>query len=166
MREIINLYWQICQFKKGPQDLPESIALYGLSITCYLIAGLLLTKLNMAWGPALVNMLIGLMLLWGFIWGLLQGYKKPERFYPTATALFGVDAFITVLSLPFFAAVVAKLQPGVAFLFLVLLMIWHWAVMANIIRLALSTSIAIGLLWATLFHYGSYQLITLISGAG
>lgn len=164
MREFIQLFWQICQFKKGPQDVPESRGLYYLSICCYAITSLFITKINMNWSIAIINSLIGFMLLLGFVWAVLKYNGKQERFYPTATALFGVDAFITACSLPVFAAVVFKFQPGVAFLFLVLLLIWNWAVMANIFRLALSSSIAVGLVLATVFYLFSFEFLRLISG--
>lgn len=166
MREILQLFWQICQFKKGPQDVPESKGLYYFSICCYTISSLLITKISMNWLMAIINSLLGFMLLLGFVWVVLKCNAKLDRFYPSATALFGVDAFITACSLPVFAAVVLKFQPGVAFLFLVLLLIWNWAVMGNIFRLALSSSIAIGLSLATVFYLGSFALLQLISGGG
>ncbi len=166
MREILTLFWQICQFKKGPQDVAESKQLYYFSVGCYLVFSLLITKMSMNWLMAIINSVMGFMLLLGFVWAVLNFNGKLDRFYPTATALYAVDALITACSLPVFAAVVLKLQPGVAFLFLVLLLIWNWAVMANILRLALSSSIAIGLVLATVFYLGSFQFLQLISEGG
>ena len=166
MREIIELFWRICLFKKGPVDIPESTGLYGLSVCCYIIASLLITKMAMSWSMAITNSLVGFMLLLGFVWAVLKLHGKLGRFYPTATALFGADACISICSLPLFAAVFFKFQPGVAFLFLVLLMIWSWVVMANILRLALSSSIGVGVALVAVFNVASFRLLQFISGGG
>ena len=164
MFAIIRLFWQICQFNKGPQDVPASIWMYGVAVSCYMLVSLLISNMAMNWEQAITNSLLGFMLLLGYVWVVLKWNNKLDRFYPTATALLGTDALITLVSSVVIIAVTLKLQPGVAFLFFVLLMIWDWAVMANILRLALSSSMAIGLALATVFYLGSFELLELISG--
>lgn len=166
MTEIVRLFWQICLFQKGPQNVPASSALYYFILAVYFVVSLLMTRFTMNWSTAITNSLLGLMLTLSFIWLVLTGFRKIHRFYPVASALFGIDALITLLSLPFFAAVVFKFQPGVAFLFLVLFMIWQWSVMVNVIKSAVSTSYAVAGALVLTFVIGSFKLLHLVSGGG
>ena len=163
MWQVINLYIDICLFKKGPQDLPFSIGLYRMTVAGYAVASLLIMSfLSMDMLPALTNVLIHFLLIWIFVWVILAFDRKIHRFYPTLSALLGTDMVISFCALPALAAVYALVQPGVFFLFLVLMVIWHLAVMGNIIRHALSKSLFSGLLLAFLFVFGSFFLMMLM----
>lgn len=164
MIEIIMRLFEICLLKKGPQDLPVSAWLLRFLLVFYALVNFLILYINAGWSMALMQLVVEIILVLGFAWLLLTVVHKPERYIQTACALLGTDALISFFAIPAVATLISGRDIGIemAFLAMLGLMLWHWAVTGHIIRHAISKPLFIGMMVALLYLLGSYQVITLL----
>ncbi len=162
MYELITLLFDICCFKKAPQDLPYSRALLQLLIVINALTGFLILKIHTDWLSAVLQSLFGVVMLVAFNRLALFIAKKPARFYQSTSALLGSDTLIGIFALP----CLATLQTGhgslLAFGVLLSLVVWHWAIIGHILRHALEQSLAFSLGLAFLYLVGAYTLTALL----
>jgi hypothetical protein len=109
MRELVALFLQIALLRKGPQDLPVSALLLGITIIAYLAVNMLVSfalppakelppGVKMDWlAPLLISALFTL------VWyaALLRVVRRPERTLQTTTAVFGFQTILAPLSVAF-----------------------------------------------------------------
>jgi hypothetical protein len=140
---LLQFWLGLCLLRNEPRQLPASPWLLGLSILCYLAGSLLVTALS--YGPSLgaQMVLLELLLLVGFVAGLLYLTGKPARIIQTLSALTGAGA---LLSFP--ALLLAVIETGaevqqLSLLWLALL-VWNLLVTAHIMRHALAVSMLVG----------------------
>ncbi|TRX03558.1 hypothetical protein [Candidatus Methylobacter oryzae] len=162
MFEVIMLLFDICLFKKSPQDLPYSVWLLRLLIVIDVIVSFLMISLHAGWAVSLLQAVAGALLLVGFSWLMLYVARKWGRFYQTASALLGTDAMISFLALPGMASMSIGVGAWLAFAITIALMIWHWLVTGYIFRNALEQSWTFSLGLAFLYILGSYQVMALL----
>ncbi|MGZ4979663.1 MAG: hypothetical protein ACXV8O_21225 [Methylobacter sp.] len=162
MFEVIKLLFDICLFKKGPQDLPPSLWLVRLLAVLDVIVSFLMISLHADWLNSLLQAIVGTLLIVGFSWLMLYVSRKPERFYQTCGALLGTDAVISFLALPGMASMTIGRGALLAFTVTIVLMVWHWAVTGHIFRNALGQTWTFSLGLAFLFILGSYQVVALL----
>ncbi|MDO9138931.1 MAG: hypothetical protein Q7U38_01210 [Methylobacter sp.] len=162
MFELITRLFDMALFKKGPQDLPSSASLLGLLITADLAVGFLMASIQGHWFGALLQALVGVVLLIGFSAVILYVAGKRARFYQTTSALLGVDALIGFIALPGIATMTTGKGVLLAFIVTVGLMIWHGAVIGHIIRNALEQTLMFGLGLAFLYLLVTYQVMALL----
>lgn len=150
--------FDICLLRTAPQELPHSWELLGLTLTVGLGLGY---AAMWAYGPApnaVPTLLIGLLFTLGFIYGILAFRGLQIRFVQTASAIFGTDAIITLISLPVLsAAATGNDQDAYLLLAMAGLGTWNLLVMGHILRHALSLPllggilVALGYIFASLF---------------
>lgn len=162
MFEIIKLLFDICLFKKGPQDLPPSVWLLRLLVVVDVIVSFLMVSLRTKWLDSLLQAIVSALLIVVFSWVLLYLGRKWGRFYQTASALLGTDAVISFFALPAMASMMIGRGALLAFIVTMGLMIWHWAVTGHIIRNALGQTLTFSLGLAFLYIFGSYQVMALL----
>lgn len=156
---LIQLFIEICLFRKGPQDTPASPLLLWLSLAAYLLVGIVLLGLEAEWPLAVVESAVELLILLGFLWLVLMLNGKPQRWQKAATAMLGSDVVISALAIPLVAWMIfVPDAPGIH-LILFAMMLWHVAVVAHILRHALSKPWPQGLLLAVTYVAGSYSLM-------
>ena len=161
---LIKLFWDICLFKKGPQDIPPSRLLLSFATAAYLLVGLALLMLeNTSW-DALLQLLAEFGMLIGFLGATLKAAGLTSRFLKSSIAMLGCDALISSFGVPLLAALMASSLGGAPFLLLILLMLWHLAVVAHILKNALSCQAWIGWGLAVVYILGSYQVMMLLFG--
>ncbi|WP_431066519.1 hypothetical protein [Methylotuvimicrobium sp.] len=153
------LFFDLCRFRKGPQDLPFSQALLLSSIMAYAILGFLMLYIDSGWFNAIMQVSVGALLLLAFAKIILLISRKPGRFVQTSSALLGTDALISFFALPIIAGMTTGRVSLLAFAALVALMIWHWLITGHIVRHALSASFSFGLGVAFLYIMASYWLM-------
>jgi hypothetical protein len=98
MTELLRLFTQIALLRKGPQDLPASPVLLALTIAGYFVVHLVVgTVLPPIAGPWINHLILDI--VFTFCWYALLLYvaKKPERFFQTATAVYGYQAVLSPL---------------------------------------------------------------------
>ena len=162
MFDIIKLLFEICLFKKGPQDLPCSLWLLRLLLVVYIGIRILMLSIHFDWLNVLLQIIVDVILVAGFFWIILYLAGKLGRFYQALSAVLGTDAMISFFALPGMATI--ETGHGELWVFLVVLALvgWHWAVTGHIIRNALEKSLSFSLGVAFLYLIGSYQVMALL----
>jgi hypothetical protein len=135
----------------GPEDLPDSGFLLGLTVVAYVLLQLPVGMIADATMPAIVTQIpVSVALAFAFVWVLLRLAGFPRRYRQTLTALLGTGTLLTVVAMPFmiWRLSVLQLQPAAPFpeLILFIIMLWSLAVDGHIIARALSRPFVVGLL--------------------
>ncbi|MDP1666400.1 MAG: hypothetical protein Q8L79_14915 [Methylobacter sp.] len=162
MFEVIKLLFDICLFKKGPQNLPPSVWLLRLLVVVDVIVSFLMISIHTNWLNSLLQAIVGALLVVGFSWLMLYVGRKSERLYQTSSALLGTDALISFFALPGMASMMIGRGTLLVFTITIVLMIWHWAVTGHIFRNALGQTWTFSLGLAFLYILGSYQVMALL----
>jgi hypothetical protein len=89
MFELTKLLFEICLFKKGPQDLPFSNGLLRLLLVADVIVSSLMVSIHTGWLASLLQAIVSVLLIIGFSWLMLYITQKRERFNQTTSAFFG-----------------------------------------------------------------------------
>jgi hypothetical protein len=162
MFDIIKLLFDICLFKKGPQELPYSLWLLRILLVVFISIRLLMLSIHFDFFTALLRAIVEILLVGVFFWALLSLSRKPGRLYQVISALLGTAALINFFALPVVASM--ELRQSGLWVYLVMLGLigWHWAVTGHIIRNALDQSLSFGLGLAFLYLLGSYQVMALL----
>ncbi len=163
MFEIIKLLFDICLFKKGPQDLPASVWLLRVLVAVNVSVSFLMLSIHTDWINSAIQAIASALLIVGFSWLMLYLTRKWKRFVQTTVALLGTDALISFFALPGMASMMVGTGALLAFMVTIALMIWHWAVTGHIIRNALGQSWTFSLGLAFLYILCSYQVMGLLN---
>lgn len=159
---LIRLFFDICLFRKGPQDAPASTILLKICLGAYVMVGMVLMILEARWQEAMLQVILEGAMLLGFIWISLKAAGKMNRFLQTTIAMTGADALISCFAIPLVVVVTANPQAYLVHLLLLMLILWHIAVVAHILRHALSQSLGIALGLAIVYVIFSYQVMVLL----
>jgi hypothetical protein len=163
MLQLIRAWFDICRLRAGPQDLPASGFLLGLSLCCYALVSFLVASPSSGIMGAVQLATVDTGMLVVFATSILYLQSKTERINQTLSALAGSGSLMGMLALP----LVLLVDPGqpadqlsalLTGLWL-LLLIWNLLVMAHIMRHALSASFAVGLGAAVLYALVSMQIV-------
>ncbi len=100
MRILFDLFLDICLFRKGPRDVPASMALLKMCLLAYGASGLLVLTLSVPVQVALLQILLDMVLLAGLLYLMLILHRHPGRFEQTLTALTGSGTLMGLLALP------------------------------------------------------------------
>jgi len=161
MYELLKLFFDICLFKKKPQDIPASTWLFRFLISIYLATSFLLLMLSTDSFNALQQAFVEVLLILGFSWVILRISKRSARYQQTVCALMATDAIISFFAMPAMATLAIQ-GSGLAFLVIISLMIWHWLVSGHIFSDALDQPFTFGLGIAFLYILSSYQVMALL----
>ena len=162
MYDIIKLLFDICLFKKGPQDLPYSVGLLRILLVVYVSIRVLMLSIHFDWLNVLLQVIVEIFLVVGFFWITLYLARKLGRFYQVISAVLGTDALIIFFALPGMASMETRQGGILVFLVMLVLIGWHWAVTGHIIRNALEQSLSFSLGLAFLYLLGSYQVMAIL----
>ena len=162
MFDILKLLFDICLFKKGPQDLPYSVGLLRILLVVYVSIRVLMLSIHFDSLSVLLQVIVDIFLVAGFVWIMLYLTGKLGRFYQALSAVLGTDALISFFALPGMATMEAGQGGLLVFLVMLGLIGWHWAVTGHIIRNALEKSLSFSLGLAFLYLLGSYQVMALL----
>jgi hypothetical protein len=160
--ELIVLFIDICLFKKGPQDVPASRLLFGLALLAYWAVGILLLGLQSDWLEAVVQAVTESLLLLAFCWGVLFVANKRPRFVQTTTTLLATDALISLPGALLLSWWLARPEAQGLQLGLLALTLWHLAVIAQVLRLALSRPLLVGIALAVVYVGLTYMIMGMV----
>jgi len=146
MKELIQLFTQIALLRRGPQDLPASMLLLGITIVGYFGINFLVSSLMppiKGW-PAHLAVDVVFTLVWYVV--LLRLTGRSERTLQTTTAVFGFQAVLSPLLvisewLMLRFAQDTTWQLPVALIWL-MLVIWVIAANSHVVKAALEWSSA------------------------
>ena len=159
MGPLLNLIWDICCLRRGPQDLPYAPALLAAVAAAALALQWVSAQLLGVQGNSIGAGLLSLLLNFGVLYLLLTLRNLRNRFVQTATALLGCALLFMLISVPIVlltgAGQISPEQLTLAQRLLVLLslplLVWKILVDANILRHSLNVpflaGIAIALAW-------------------
>ena len=143
-------FFEICLFRKRPQDLPAARELFWVVLLGYAVISAVLSYPSQTAGVAAVTGLVEAVMLLLITWLFLYLRSVPERWLQTSTALAGTGIIFSLLAFPlFYMRVFVQGGPtmqafiGMLIIFLVL---WNIAVMTHILKNALSSSYVLGVL--------------------
>jgi hypothetical protein len=161
MYQLILLFFEIAILRKGPQDVPTAPWLLRLILTAYVVVNMLILLLNGDLSTALLQIAVDFLLLVGFSWPLLYFSGKPARFRQTLYALLGIDTVISFFAIPAVASLSSQ-ATELAYVAMLVLMVWHWLVSGHIFRHALDKPLFFGLGLALLYILISSQVMALL----
>ena len=147
-RSLISL----CLFKTRPQDFPAAGILLSLCLFLYIIASSLLAYPGQSVFTALIAGLAETLLLLFITYVLLILRKAPERWMQTVIALTGSGFIFSIMVIPplyWRVLYTDTASPSPLFgVWVLAILVWNIAVMAHILRHALSSSFALGVVVA------------------
>lgn len=155
LKIITKAFYEICLLKRQPQDIPGSVVFFAMCTAAYTLSSFILTLAYQDFQKSVTVAFIdaGLTILITYL--LLLAIRKPERNLQTCTALLGTGTIFSLLATPvyYLLAVPAVGQSGNPILsFLVwVLIVWNIAVMAHILKHALTVSYSMGVLVALMY---------------
>lgn len=159
---LLKLFLDICLYRKGPQDLPASGFLFRLVLAAYWAIGTLLLAPDTGWLAAAMQTATEAAMSLAVVAALLYTVNRPQRFLQMATAWLGTDALVSLLGIPPLQLLAgAGIGPIAGFMWL-LLVGWHVAIMAHIVRHALSQTLPVGFVVAVLYTVVSFQAMAFL----
>jgi hypothetical protein len=159
MYELIVLLFDVCRFKKGPEDLPYSLALLKIVAAAFAAVRALMhyrgdNVLGAVLEAAAEVVYIGL-----FCGVMLQANRHLNRYYQVAGAFFGCYALIGFIAWPAATMLAVGQSGGLAFILAIGIIVWLCAVAAHIVYHALAPNGLAGLGWALAFLVGFVLLV-------
>ena len=151
----------ICQLRRGPEDMPHSTVLFGVLVASSIALDLLTDRFLGGMPNILARSLVSTGLLLGLCWIALAIRHLGNRYVQTACALIACGMLFSLLLLPLallaghsFAQAAAQLTPSQMLIGWAMLgvIVWNLVVNAHIVRRALDAPFALGfalaLAWA------------------
>jgi hypothetical protein len=169
--QFLKVFVDIVLWRRGPQDLPVSALLLGLSVAAYVAVSVLqLALLDEPAAAWVVFVVLDPLMLAAGLWALLRFFGKTDRFVQAATAVFGTGAVLGfALFLPMqWLLGSAGLDPesllaGIAALSLVVVFA---LVTGRILQLATETNLVTGVALALTYFLLLNLLLGMASGRG
>lgn len=162
MYTYLKLLFNICLFKKGPQDIPYSALLFRLSIIGFAIFNYLLMQLSVDGLQALLQLGVELVIVIGFSGLVLSMSHKLSRFLQTACALIGTDALLSFFAMPVLATISLDNNNVLAFFVMLGLIVWNWLVTTHIIRHAINKSFSFAAGIVFLYIFSAYKIMAIL----
>ena len=140
---LFRLFFDICRFRLGPQDIPVSQTLLVVSLAAAILVSLAIVVVDPGVTHPVVAVSLSFLLFILFTIAVLQAFGKASRITQTLTALAGTDCVFSVLQFPlrFWIGQLDPKSPEAALPALLTLIVvgWNLLVVAHIYRHALST---------------------------
>lgn len=165
MQQLLKVFVDICLLRAGPQHLPASRFLLLLMLLLHVVLGVAFALFSLPLAASLLAAMLGTVLLYGVVQGLLLVHRKPQRVMQTATALAGSEVFLGLLALPptfWFYAVASDSARAVPSLLSLMIIVWSVVVTVHILRHALEVSQGIALLFALGYTILAYTVVGLV----
>ncbi len=156
MMSLLALFRDLMLMRRGPQDLPYSPGLLGVTIFVAIAIDLLVSAALGERGGNLAQIGCSNLAQVLFPYVVLMIHKREPRFVQTATALVAIGALMTLLGFPFVLAIsripqnAQTLTPAQALqlVFVLVLLIWSIAATARVFRHALESGTAVSVIHA------------------
>lgn len=142
-RELAQLFWNICLFRRGPQDVPSTDALTAILLLLTAAVGTLIVYVNYPLVTALRAGVVDSVSVWVTTAALLALFRHPRRIRQTFCAVAGSGLVISLLALPliYWGNLAGETNPDAVApsLLLTLLIFWNIAINAHVYRHALGS---------------------------
>ena len=167
---LYSLYLRICLLQAGPEQVPHSMAVFGLSL-----GGALLVTWLSALGLEGTGLWVGwsqILAVGGVLWVLLNLFDHAARWLQVASAVFGCGAILNGFALPFLWMLPAETSGWQALIWLSVfgLGMWNFVVIVRILRAAFESGFGLAVGMAMLLQLAPLVLhslmVNLIGPAG
>jgi len=157
---LFRTYFDICLFRKRPQDIPAARELFWVILLGYALISSILSYPTQTVFIAVATGLIEAAMLLLITYIFLYLRSVPERWLQTSTALAATGVIFSLIAFPlFYLRVYAQSGPAIQSLIgmlIICLILWNISVMTHILKNALSSSYLLGVL-------GSLTYIALVT---
>ena len=149
MLRLLSAFFDIALHRRGPDSLPASSFLLGLAAIANIACIALAVQVGSDARPFLLTAVraeTGLGVL--FVWSLLRAFAREKRLMQTLTALLGIDALMTALSLPFMSVrsfEQSGADPGLPGFLLLGIFLWNLDVWGFVVARAIDRPYFLGL---------------------
>ena len=152
---LFKAFFDLCLFRRKPQDLPQSIELLIVCLVTYILINFLVglntsTTLRAIQASFLETLFISMITVI-----ILKLNKHTERWLKTLMAIMGTGCVISLLALPLFIGIftldAGKAVQSVILMVYLVLLVWNIAIMGHILRHALETTMGVGVLFALIY---------------
>lgn len=153
---LVKQYLPLCWFKKNPADLPRSIAFFKQNLVLSLIIEYFM-QLNMIDDPFESFYEVGLQTLFTlmFIGFVLTINKTLYSFIQVATAVFSCGNVVSVFIVPVAIWLTVTNHP-ISYIVGAALLFWEFALIAYIMKQALTINTAASIILAVTYFLGTY----------
>ncbi len=173
MSRLLGRFLAICLLRHGPQDLPESGFLLGLSAVAYACSGLLLSLGQQSLVEAGLLVVIDLALTTFLFAALLWARHLLHRLPQGLTAVFGCGALLEMLAVPITGWQRISLDDGATVsnsllfssLLLWLWLFWNLVVLGHILAQTLGARFFVGMGLALVYVYLSLNIARIVLSA-
>lgn len=102
MQQIFSFFWRLCLLRAGPEQIPASGFVLGVTFAVYAVLSLvtMLITEQTTFLLMVASMLIGVAVEAATLYSLLLYKHVPGRFVPTLVALLGTTSVILLIMLP------------------------------------------------------------------
>ena len=138
-----STFWRICLLRLGPQDLPRSSALLGLTVLVNLVLSLLINQRRLPLTESLILAGLEIAVLAGLTGVLLSAFSRAQRLVQTLSALMGSGAMIGLVAL-----VMLSVFPALSNGPRIAIFVWNLLVIAHVLRHALEIQLFLAFLVA------------------
>ncbi|MAR89319.1 MAG: hypothetical protein CML06_00350 [Pseudomonadales bacterium] len=167
MKSLIELFWQLCRFRRGPQNVPYSPPLMVLLLLA--VAGLGVATIfameQQYMAPKLLGMVAALGTWMLLVWGVLGFKGLGPRFVQTMTACLGTDLLMSCILLPLQGAALANAQDNwlgtLLKVAIMTVLVWDILIKARIYSVAMN----MGRLQGNLLSISIWLIVILISNS-
>lgn len=165
---LIFRYFEIAILQKGPQDLPNSNFLVGLSLVLFFISQ---TVFCLYFYKPVIAILFAMgycAILYGFIYIAQSIRQLKYRANATISAIAGAFMLVNVASFPLLWVILANSSnpPIFAFLLFAILQFWTLVIFANMITRSLNIHFAFGISLAIMFSLLSNSTLRFLMQEG
>lgn len=162
MKQIFNIFFDICLLRAGPQDVPCNRYLLMALLTMHVLMGIVLGSLSYSIPTAIAYGFTNMLILVVLLRAVLMVRKQPERYNQTLSAMAGTDVIIGVIAWPvsnwMITARDAGGDIGIPIMLWLLLIVWSLTIIAHILRHALSMPWVAGFGLAILYFFIGYNV--------
>jgi len=156
------MFVDIALHRRGPEHVPASRFLFGFLATIYVIASIVATQTAEPLPRAVGMVVFDTALYLGFIWLLLSIRSYPDRFYQTASAIFGAQTVLTLIGIPILLTITIEngeieTPSAGSWLFLVLIL-WSIDIAGFVLSRALQISYFLGVMIVLGYSFSSFTL--------
>lgn len=163
MYALIKLFWDICLFRRGPQDTPPLPILLVLLVLLNLVYAFILFRIPDSQGfvheggRILLFLLVHTVVMFALVYLILWLNRFRSRYMQTLIAIYGADLIVGLPQLPLImlgSHITDQISLAmVVFIGFMFVIGWGLAVHTHIFRHALSCSVFRGGAWAILVFF-------------
>ena len=162
MKQIFNIFFDICLLRAGPQDIPYTRYLLFALLGFHVLIGILLGALSFSIPSAIAYGVTNMLILVVLLRAILMVKKLEARFNQTLSAMAGTDVIVGLIAWPINSWMITARDTGgdigAPVILWLLLVIWSLTIIAHILRNALSAPWAVGIILALLYFFIGYNV--------